>query len=194
MNIRFVNMVRLFDEYYKTIEKGQVFQQHKVVVDGEATRQYQELQQNEAGRRNLIASSTSLSLTDNDRVAMQAKVRELESDFVRKREAFQQFVNVKNNELKGTFATFRNEIVIELKAAINEFAKNKKIDMVLDYTGFSGNNVPVVVYFDAEKDVTETLLADLNKGHEETVKQFLAAREEAAKKAAEAQAAEVAKA
>lgn len=194
MNIRFVNMVRLFDEYYKTIDKGQVFQQHKLVVDGEATRQYQDLQQNEAGRRNLIASATSLSLTDNDRVAMQAKVRELESDFVRKREAFQQFVNVKNNELKGTFAAFRNEIVIELKAAINEFAKNKKIDMVLDYTGFSGNNVPVVVYFDAEKDVTDTLLADLNKGHEETVKQFLAAREEAAKKAAEAQAAEAVKA
>ena len=189
MNIRFVNMVRLFDEYYKTIEKSQVFQSHKAVIDTEATRQYQALQQNEAGRRNLISSSTSLSLTDNDRVAMQAKVRELESDFVRKREAFQQFVNGKNNDLKVTFANFRNEIVAELKVAIAEYAKTQKIDLILDQTGFSGNNVPVVAYFDAEKDVTDALLKDLNKGHEEDVKKALAARAEAAKKAAEAKAA-----
>ena len=176
MNIKFVNMSRLFDEYYKTIEKSGTFQQQKTVIDEEANRKYRDLQQNEMGRRNMIASAASLSLTDDDRQAMLAKVRDLEADFVRKRESLQQFANQKNQELKTAFAIYRNEIVAELQVALKEYAKNNQVDMILDVSGQSGNNVPVVMSYDATKDVTETLLADLNKGNEEMVAGYLAKR------------------
>ena len=185
MNIKFVNMVRLFDEYYKTIEKSVVFQQQKAVIDADASHQYQDLQQNEAGRRNMIASATSLSLTDDDRQTMLAKVRDLEADFVRKRETFQQFVNQKNQELKNAFAIYRNQIVAELQVTLKEYARNNQIDLVLDVTGFSGNNVPVVVFYDAAQDVTDDLLADLTKGNEDKVAEYLAKRQEAIAKSTE---------
>jgi Skp family chaperone for outer membrane proteins len=185
MNIKFVNMVRLFDEYHKTIEKSAVFQQQKAIVDEEASRKYRDLQQNEMGRRNMIASATSLSLTDDDRQAMLAKVRDLEADFVRKREVLQQFANQKTQELKAAFATYRNQVVAELQVSLKEYAKNNQIDMILDVSGFSGNNVPVVMFHDATKDVTDALLTDLNKGHEDEVASYLAKRQAAIQAAAE---------
>jgi hypothetical protein len=178
-------MGRLFDEYYKTIEKSGIFQQQKAVVDEEASRKYRDLQQNELGRRNMIASATSLSLTDDDRQTMLAKVRDLEADFVRKRENLQQFVNQKTQELKGAFAVYRNQIVAELQVTLKEYAKNNQIDMILDVSGFSGNNVPVVMFYDATQEVTETVLADLNKGNEEMVADYLSKRQAAIQAAAE---------
>lgn len=166
MKIGYINIFRLFDGYYKTFQKSEVFRSKKKIIDEHAHGMYVALQENEKQRRTLAENAE----------ANKDKIREMEQQFVKNRNEFQQYVQKNNQELRRDFNQIRAEILKELHEAIKEEAANGSYELLLDVSGFSQNSVPVVLHYNKENEITEELLQKLNAGHEEEIKAIMATR------------------
>ena len=94
---------------------------------------------------------------------------EKDSLYREKKNEIKDFVRNKDKELGKRYLDLRAELVKEISAFVKVYAKEKGFDLVLDTSGLTRNFIPVVVYFPEESDVTEDVLAELNRGHEEEV-------------------------
>lgn len=168
MKVCYINLFRLFDGYYKTFQKSETFRAKKKIIDEHAQGMYASLQANEKERR-LLAESPERDQNKN-------KIKELEASFVKTRNEFQQYVNKNNRELKQDFTQIRNEILKELHDFIEAEAATEKYDLIFDVSGFSQNEVPVVLHYNKELEITESLLKKLNTGHEDEIKAIVATR------------------
>jgi len=64
----------------------------------------------------------------------------------------------------------QQQIVSEIRGVIQTYAGENKIDIVLDNSGKTLNNVECVMYFDRRNDITEPILAIMNKNAPESEK------------------------
>jgi Skp family chaperone for outer membrane proteins len=83
------------------------------------------------------------------------------NDFQKKREEFSGEINKKNEELS-------NEFNQQMAAVIKEIAKKEKVSLVLNRTIniLSKAEVPSVLYADEDLDLTEKVIAELDKKDE----------------------------
>ena len=58
----------------------------------------------------------------------------------------------------------RKELVDEIRRAIARYAHKHGYNLVLDYSGRTLNNLPAVIYFTPDSDITDTILELINKG------------------------------
>jgi outer membrane protein len=74
----------------------------------------------------------------------------------------------KGKSIEGQIVRIRNGIVEDITKVVNDKVKADGYDLVFDTSGYSVNNVPVVLYakdsFDFTKDIVEKLNADRPAG------------------------------
>ncbi len=73
----------------------------------------------------------------------------------------------------------RREILAILTTTIEKFAQDNAIDLLLDSSGVTSNGIPPILYANAKMDVTQTIISQVNQGHEEEIKELNAAIEAA---------------
>lgn len=165
----YVDMDRLFQSYYKTARYDGSFKKQKDlyaqhVTDGAAIIEQTKKQLGEVRERSL-----NIALSDEVRGQARKEAEEREGQIRDKQKELKDFLEEKDKELGRKYLEMRAEIVKELSEYIRNYAEREKLEMIMDVSGMSRNYIPVVVYYQKSKDITDKLLAEVNKGHEDEV-------------------------
>jgi outer membrane protein len=94
--------------------------------------------------------------------AEQAAQKKLE-EIQRKQADLQGFLQNTQNSLSQRIATHRDLLLVEITKTVNEIARRKGATLVLDKSGPSAFRIPVVLYADPAYDITDEVLAEVNK-------------------------------
>ena len=177
--IGYVDMEKLFQNYYKTFRDDAAFKKQKDLFTQFIADQGTKLELMKKQIREAREKSLNIAISDDARrqAARDADDREREAEA--KERELRRPVQEKNDELGAKYMDLRNNIVKELMAYVSDFAARNRYELVLDSSGLTRNAIPAVIYYDKTKDVTDSLLTELNKGHEEEVKQALEADKKA---------------
>jgi len=159
-----VDMERLFKEYYKTkISTAKLEKQaamYKDYADKLAESQLKLQEEFKALRDASLNIAYSETERESKRLAAQDKYRQLKA----KELELQQYNREKHDQLRKQEEKMRKGLVDEIRRAIARYAHQNGYSLVLDYSGRTLNNLPAVIYFTPDSDITDTILGLINKG------------------------------
>ena len=159
----FVAMERLFDDYYKTKAANVQLKARFESVDvprRELMNQVKTLK-TEVEKLGVEARDKSLSDAERDKKRTAA-----EDKFALFRDAeakLAEFDNTYKKQFGEQMKQSQQQLVGEIRAVIQAYVKEHGIRIVLDSSGKTLNSVETVVYYDPAFDITEPILALLNK-------------------------------
>ncbi len=169
----FVDMEKLFQNYYKTLSDDASFKMQKdsfLKIAGDMKTRLEIIQKQAVEARE---RSTNFALSQDAQKAARQEWQDKAAEFDAKERELREFVREKNDVLGAKYMELRNNIARELAAFVGDHGQRNRYELLLDSSGLTRNAIPAVVYFDKSKDLTDTLLAALNKGHEEEVKKAM---------------------
>lgn len=165
MKIAFVSMERIFEEYYKTkkanarlkarVEEAGI-ERKKLLAD--VTDQKEELE-------TLSREIRDKSLSNAER---EKKRQQLEDKYLKFKKTEEKLFNY-NRKCKRQFSEEMREtqtkLVAEIREVIQVYVKKHDISIVLDDSGKTLNNVEAVIYYDKTMDITDDIIAILNRNN-----------------------------
>jgi outer membrane protein len=158
-----VDLAKLFDSHYKTLE-----QQAKLQAD-EAKAQDQLAQITKEGNalveqfKELDEQSKNPTATAEAKAKAQTDAQKKYDEIQQKRSEQNSFVQNTSNTLKQRFQTFKTLMIEEITKAATEIAKKKGATLLIDKSGPTLVGVSNVLYFDPSLDITEEVMAEINK-------------------------------
>lgn len=164
LKVGIINLDRAFSEYYKTKladaqlkEQADEFnEERKKLID-----EYEKLQEQFAKLRdeaqNIALSESVRSAKRNEAEDKLVELRDFESRIRR-------FDETRRKQLDDQSRRMRKRIVDEILQTVNNFAKVRGFQLVLDSSAQSLNGVETVLYGDPKLDITDDVLGELNKG------------------------------
>jgi len=168
--ISFINMEKVFDEYYKTKTANVQFKARGKEIDVKRKEILSIAKSLKAEFDKLNTEYKDKSLNEN---AREKKKEAAEDKFIEFKEAeknLMEFDKVAKKEIANQMRQMQQKIVGEISGVIQTYAVENKIDIVLDNSGKTLNNVECVMYFDRRNDITDPILAIMNKNAPESEK------------------------
>ena len=158
-----VDMSKAFSEFTKTKEAADKF---KANVD----KAQREMNERWSGYKTLMDGMQKLKKEISDPISSpevrSKKAVEFEEKAKQLRELEQEISEAQNrrtNQLKQEDVEIRRGIYDEILTAVREQAKAEGYDFVFDRSGMSLSTVPVLLYYKDATDLTDLVIAELNK-------------------------------
>ncbi len=178
-----IDMDKTFLKYYKTIAAEKKLKSQVKNLEDRAA-------QMERKHKELISEYQQL-LKDGESVLLSEEVRKKKREEAETKQAeiqsLERTMRNFNKDARGMLADQHNgsrgDILKEIQGVIDLIAKNKSLDLVLDTSGKTSNLISGVVYNKGTNDITNEVIAILNKGHEKEVEDH--EKEKAEKEAAQ---------
>ena len=184
--VGYVDMEKIFLGFYKTANSDAAFKKQKEVYDEHAKGMAEEIEALKRQRDELRERALNIALADDVRAQARKDADEKDALYRERKTEIKEFVQNKDKELGKRYLDLRAELVKQISAFVQVYAKERGFDLILDTSGLTRNYIPVVVYYPEEADVTDDVLAELNRGHEEEIKKAKEAmKEEGGEKAPE---------
>jgi len=158
-----VDMAKVYDNHYKTEEANAKFR------DAEQKAQEQVEELNKQGQtlvdeyKELIDQSKNTLLTAEARTKAEGDAQKKLEDIQRKQGEVQNFRTNTQRSLQQRIKTHRDLLLEEITKVVNDLAKRQGATLVLDRSGPTLFGIPGVLYADAGYDLTDAVLAEVNK-------------------------------
>lgn len=158
-----VDMAKVYDNHYKTEEANAKFR------DAEQKAQEQVEELNKQGQtlvdeyKELIDQSKNTLLTAEARTKAEGDAQAKLEEIQRKQGEVQNFRTNTQRSLQQRIKTHRDLLLEEITKVVNDIAKRQGATLVLDRSGPTLFGIPGVLYADAGYDLTEAVLAEVNK-------------------------------
>lgn len=163
LKILVVDMAKLYDNHYKTLEYNAKIQSD----DGKAQEEVDKM--NKAGQtvvdeyKALIEQSNNPALSADAKSKAQNEAQKKYEDIQRKQQEVQQFIGQTRQSLQQRLQTFRSVMLEEIGKTATDIGKRKGATILLDKAGPSLIGISNVVYSDTAYDITDEVMKDLNK-------------------------------
>jgi outer membrane protein len=163
VKIHVVDMAKLYDNHYKTIEQNAKIQSddQKAQVEVEKLNKEGNVFVEEYKALNDQANNPALSAEAKTKSQGDAQ-RKLEAIQTKQRE-IQTFMQNTRNSLQQRLKTFRSLILEEISKLATDVAKRKGATLLFDKAGPSMIGISNVVYADPIFDITDDVMKELNK-------------------------------
>jgi outer membrane protein len=159
-----VDLRKLFDNYYKTKLAQANIQERASQLDKDDKSMKDDLKKGGDDYQKLVAQANdqALSADERDRRKQSAddKLKQLQSS----KAAIEQFERQAQTTLGEQRQRMRDNILTEIKAAVNARAKAAGDTLVFDTAAETVNGTMAVVYTNGENDMTADILSQLNAG------------------------------
>lgn len=158
-----VDMARIFDNHYKTEEANAKFRDH----EQKAQEQIEELRKQ--GQilvdeyKELDEQSKNTLLTAEARGKAAADSQKKMEEIQRKQNDMQGFMQNTQRSLQQRQKTHRDLLLEEIGKVAIDLAKKQGATLVIDKSGPTLFGIPSVLYSDPAYDITEAVLAEVNK-------------------------------
>ncbi len=163
VKIAVVDMAKLYDTHYKTVE-----QNAKIQADDQKAQEEVE-KMNKDGNALVEEYKTLNEQLNNPALSAEAKTKaqdtaqkKLEQIQTKQREV-QTFIQNTRNTLGQRLNTFRALMLEEISKIAAEVAKRKNVTVLLDRAGPTAIGISNILYVDASYDLTEEVLKEINK-------------------------------
>jgi outer membrane protein len=177
-----LDMEKIFQNYYKTKaadsnlkKQGDVFFAYAEKLNESRLKLQNEFRLLRDASMNIAISESE---KENKRIEAQDKYRQLKT----KEAEYAQYNREKQTKLKEDYEAKRREIIDEIRGIVRKRAILEGFSLVLDASGKTLNNIPTLVYWDSSIDITDSVLTELNRGHEDELRKYREAEEAEAEK------------
>jgi outer membrane protein len=158
-----VDLAKLFDNHWKTQE-----QQAKLKADGaKAQDQIAALQKDGNALvdqfKELDEQSKNPTATAEAKAKAQTDAQKLYDQIQQKRSELNSFAQNTQSTLRQRFETFKTLMIEEITKVAVDIAKKKNATFLFDKSGPTLVGVSNVLYFDPSLDITDEVMAELNK-------------------------------
>lgn len=158
-----VDMAKVFDSHYKSEEANAKFKD----AEQKAREQAEEL--NKQGQalveeyKELAEQAKNALLTPEARTKAEGDAQKKLDEIRRKQEEVQSFRVNTERSLQQRIKTHRDLLLEEISKSVADIAKKQGATLVLDKSGPTLFGIPAVIYADAGYDITEQVIAEVNK-------------------------------
>jgi outer membrane protein len=158
-----VDMGKIFDSHYKSEEANAKFRDAEQKAQEQADELRKQGQTLVDEYKDLLEQAKNTMLTPEARAKAEAASQKKMEEIQRKQTDLQNFVSNTQRSLQQRVATHRDLLLEEITKTVNEMAKRKGATLVMDKSGPSRYNIPVVLYADAAYDITDEVIVEVNK-------------------------------
>lgn len=163
MKVGIVDMNCIFSEYYKTKDA----QAQYVASEASANKEFNErVDLLKKGMEEIKKLEADLEKTDLSKEARNANMKEYDEKLAKVRmldREIADFRSAKQKKLQDQFLGMRKDIIDEIMKVVNDQTKIRGFDIVFDKSGLSAGAVPVVLYSRPDLDISNEVIAVLNK-------------------------------
>lgn len=163
VKILVVDMAKLYDSHYKTLEQNAKLQADQDKAREEVDRMKKEGTQLVEEYKNLQEQSTNAALTAEAKSKAQNEAQKKMEEIQAKQNEINSFVQNTGQSLNQRLQAFRSVMLEEIGKVATEVAKRKGGTLLLDKSGPSLIGVPNVVYADPSFDITDEVMQEINK-------------------------------
>ncbi len=161
--IAIVDMAYLFDNHYKTAEQNTVFKNEQERVKAEINRLNGEGLALQEEAQSIAEQLNNPVLSEDAKAKIEDEARAKVGELQRKQNEMNQLVNNSTESLRKRVMNFRSLLLDEIAKVAVEVAKRQGATLLLDKSGPSVLGMPSVLFNDASLEITETVLAEINK-------------------------------
>ncbi|MCX6993711.1 MAG: OmpH family outer membrane protein [Kiritimatiellaeota bacterium] len=159
----FVSMERLFDDYYKTKAANVQLKVRFESVDVPRRELMNQVKTLKTEVEKLGAEARDKSLSDAERDKKRTAAEDKFALFRDAEQKLAEFDTTYKKQFGEQMKQSQQQLVGEIRAVIEAYVKKHGIRIVFDSSGKTLNSVESVVYYDPVFDITEPILAILNK-------------------------------
>jgi Skp family chaperone for outer membrane proteins len=181
----YINMEKIFEGYYKTVQENfkfelqkQDFEERHSLMREEYDNSVKEAQRTDADMKNELLSQEA-------REDSRRKLALLMERLQVKRDELMRFRQEGMQNLQGVRAEAEEGLIIDLSDLIKAYAKEKGYTHVYEVSGRSLNRVPFLFVYPEELEITDEILSYVNRGHETELQEAKSKLDAAKKKSAE---------
>lgn len=164
LKIAVIDMNRVFEEYNKTrINEAKLKKQAEVFKDysKQLTQSLVKLREEFVKLRD---DSQNLAYSDAERENRRLNAQEKYRQLAAKEQEIREYNREKQTQLQDEYIKFRNIILADISAVIETKCLAEGYGLVLDKSGKSRNDIPLVIYSSKMLDITDAVIKTLNLG------------------------------
>jgi outer membrane protein len=158
-----VDLAKVYDSHYKTEEQQAKLRADEQKAQEELDRLNKEGNELVAKYKELAEQANSTVLTPEAKTKAQGEAQRMLEDIRRKQTDVQTFQQNTRNSLQQRIKTFAELMLEEISKVAVDVAKRKGATLLLDKTGRSLIGVPMILYADADYDITSDVMKEVNK-------------------------------
>lgn len=162
--IVFVDMNKVFDDFYKTKLAQDNLKDQEAEFKEELQKQVDEFKALQDKFKKVREESEDRVLNEDARNARRAEAEEMLVELREMESKVRRFEETKRRQVADTMKRVRDNLVVEIKKTLADYAKSQGFLAVLDASGDNMNGVPNILFFDETRDITSALLDLLNSG------------------------------
>src|SRR5215471_547397 len=159
-----VDMKKIFERYWKKKAAEDRLKEQQASMEKEEKNMKEEFNQLKEEYNTINNSTADSNISPDER----DKRKKLADDKMKKMkdldDAFKQYHANAQTRLLDQGQRLKQQIVDEIRNTASAKAKAQGFALVIDTAAVSGDGIPVILYSNNENDITEAVLADLNRG------------------------------
>ena len=170
VKIAVIDMQKVFEEYEKTKtleiklnQQMEVFKEYS----NQLNQQYQNLRKQYESARD---DSQNIAFSGAERENKRLKAQQLYESLKLKEQEMTSYGESRKTQLRDMHAKLRGEIIDEIRQVVHNKAVLEGYTIVLDKSGETLNDIPLVVYHQPNLDITDSVVQDLNRGYRKNAK------------------------
>jgi outer membrane protein len=162
--IAVVDMEKIFKGYYKTKINSAKFKKQAATYKAYADNLANSQLKLEEEFRALRDASQNIAFSETERESKRLAARDKYRQLQTKQTELQQYDREKSTQLKKQYDQMRKELLTEIRKNIAKYAKKQHYSIVLDASGKTMNDIPLIIYYQTKMDITEIVITRINKG------------------------------
>ena len=162
--IAFVDLDKTFNEYYKTKLADSQLKAQAEEFKGERKKLVDDFKKMQEGFDALREEAQNTALNEEVRSEKKAAAEEKLVEIREQESKIRRFDESRQKQLDEQSRRMRNRLVEEIQEVVKIYARKENLLAVLDSSANSLNGVPVVAYSDTKRDITASIINELNRG------------------------------
>ena len=163
VKILVVDMAKLYDNHYKTLEQNAKLQADKAKAEEEVDKMNKEGNALVEEYKNLQDQSTNAALTAEAKSKAQNDAQKKLEEIQAKQNEIRSFIQQSGQTLNQRLQTFRSVMLEEITKVATDVAKRKGATILFDKAGPSLIGISNIVYIDNGFDITDDVMKEINK-------------------------------
>ena len=158
-----VDMAKLYDNHYKTVEQNAKLQADKQKAEEEVDKMNKEGNALVEEYKNLQEQSTNAALTAEAKSKAQNDAQKKLEEIQQKQNEIRTFIQNSGQSLNQRLQTFRSLMLEDISKTATEVAKRHGATLLLDKAGPSLIGISNLIYADSGFDITDEVMKEINK-------------------------------
>jgi outer membrane protein len=157
-----VDLRKVFDGYYKTKQADEILKKEAEDVQKDRKNLIEQYKGMEADWKKLIDRANDQAISSDEREKAKGQAEKKLLELRETEQAVNDYDRVAQQKLFEKKKLKWDAIVSEIRQVVNIKSKSAGYSLVIDVSGDTMNNTPMVLYTDGQNDVTDMILKELN--------------------------------